>query len=42
WALKYAKELNDDGDFFPVWGTCLGWEWMAQVIFVGIVRETEC
>ncbi|CAM9597266.1 unnamed protein product [Ectocarpus sp. 12 AP-2014] len=30
WALKYAKGLNDDGDFFPVWGTCLGWEWMAQ------------
>ncbi|CAN0114601.1 unnamed protein product, partial [Hapterophycus canaliculatus] len=31
WALDYAKGLNDGGDFFPVWGTCLGWEWMAEV-----------
>ncbi|CAM9864822.1 unnamed protein product [Pylaiella littoralis] len=30
WALEYAKELNDGGDFFPVWGTCLGWEWIAE------------
>lgn len=33
WALEYAKDLNDDGDFFPVWGTCLGWEWIAEVRF---------
>eukprot|EP00752_Nemacystus_decipiens_P006649 g5977.t1 len=30
WAVQYAKGLNDNGDFFPVWGTCLGWEWMAE------------
>eukprot|EP00903_Cladosiphon_okamuranus_P009483 g9037.t1 len=30
WAVQYAKSLNDGGDFFPVWGTCLGWEWMAE------------
>lgn len=23
--------LNRRGDFFPVWGTCLGWEWIAEV-----------
>lgn len=27
---KHAKEMNDKGDFFPVWGTCLGFERMAQ------------
>ncbi|CAM9604647.1 unnamed protein product [Scytosiphon promiscuus] len=32
WALDYAKGLNDGGDFFPVWGTCLGWEWMAELL----------
>ncbi|XP_063696010.1 gamma-glutamyl hydrolase A-like [Culicoides brevitarsis] len=23
---KIAKELNDKGDYFPLWGTCLGFE----------------
>jgi gamma-glutamyl hydrolase len=23
---------NDDGDYFPVWGTCLGHEWLLQII----------
>lgn len=26
--LNLAKEANDKGDFFPVWGTCLGFEFM--------------
>ena len=25
---KLAKEANDNGDYFPVWGTCLGYEFM--------------
>ena len=24
--LKWAVEANDKGDYFPVWGTCLGYE----------------
>ncbi|CAM9706997.1 unnamed protein product [Ascophyllum nodosum] len=31
-AIKYAGDMNAGGDFFPVWGTCLGWEWMAQAV----------
>lgn len=31
WAVQYARDINDSGDFFPVWGTCLGWEWLAEV-----------
>jgi gamma-glutamyl hydrolase len=31
-AAKYlyskAVQANDEGDFFPVWGTCLGFEWL--------------
>jgi hypothetical protein len=24
--LEYAIELNKNGNYFPVWGTCLGYE----------------
>lgn len=24
--INIAKEINDNGTFFPVWGTCLGME----------------
>ena len=29
WDL--AKVANENGDRFPVWGTCLGFEWMLQL-----------
>ena len=29
WEL--AKHANEAGDHFPVWGTCLGLEWMVQL-----------
>jgi gamma-glutamyl hydrolase len=30
WQLyKLAKQKNDNGIYFPVWGTCLGFEFMA-------------
>jgi len=25
-VLDYAKKMNDQGHFFPLWGTCLGFE----------------
>lgn len=28
---KLAKEANDAGDYFPVWGTCLGFELMMYL-----------
>ncbi|RHY33146.1 hypothetical protein DYB32_001815 [Aphanomyces invadans] len=28
---QYAIELNDNGTYFPVWGTCLGFEWLVQL-----------
>lgn len=27
--LTLVKQINDKGDYFPVWGTCLGFEAMA-------------
>ena len=28
WDL--AKQANDEGEVFPIWGTCLGFEWMLD------------
>ncbi len=28
---KLAKTANDSGDFFPLWGTCLGFEFMVML-----------
>lgn len=30
--VERAIQVNKDGDFFPVWGTCLGFEWLIEVI----------
>jgi len=29
--FKMAKEANDAGDVFPIWGTCLGFEMLGQI-----------
>jgi len=26
--LNKAVDANSEGDYFPVWGTCLGFEWL--------------
>ena len=28
---EMAKQANESGDHFPIWGTCLGFEWMLQL-----------
>ena len=30
YLLRLAKEANDNGDYFPIWGTCLGFEAMGM------------
>jgi len=27
--VEHAKKMNDEGQFFPLWGTCLGFERLA-------------
>lgn len=29
--LDKALEFNDAGQFFPVWGTCLGFEFLSKI-----------
>lgn len=31
YLYKLALELNDNGTYFPVWATCLGFEWLVQL-----------
>lgn len=31
YLYQLALELNDQGVYFPVWGTCLGFEWLVQL-----------
>ncbi|CAM9731283.1 unnamed protein product [Chrysoparadoxa australica] len=30
YGLKEIMRMNKSGKFFPLWGTCLGFEWMVQ------------
>eukprot|EP00746_Dinoflagellata_sp_MGD_P030885 gnl/MRDRNA2_/MRDRNA2_173330_c0_seq1.p1 gnl/MRDRNA2_/MRDRNA2_173330_c0~~gnl/MRDRNA2_/MRDRNA2_173330_c0_seq1.p1 ORF type:complete len:416 (-),score=46.25 gnl/MRDRNA2_/MRDRNA2_173330_c0_seq1:308-1555(-) len=30
--INRAIQANGQGDYFPVWGTCLGFEWIIQVV----------
>jgi len=30
--ISMAKKANDDGDKFPIWGTCLGFEYLIMVL----------
>ncbi|DAZ97371.1 TPA: hypothetical protein N0F65_003394 [Lagenidium giganteum] len=31
YVFKRAVEMNDNGVHFPVWGTCLGFQWLFQL-----------
>jgi hypothetical protein len=31
-VFEYAMELNDNGTFFPMWGTCLGQQNFAEFV----------
>jgi len=39
---QWAKEANDHGDFFPIWGTCNGFELLTVLSSKDTSRLTEC
>jgi len=39
-AVELAIEANDNGTYFPVWGTCLGFEWLLEIVAGGNVLDT--
>ncbi|EWM22091.1 gamma-glutamyl hydrolase [Nannochloropsis gaditana] len=34
-----AREAHEAGDYFPVWGTCLGLEWMVEAVCAEAVSK---
>ena len=38
----WAKEANDAGDFFPIWGTCNGFELLTVLSSKDISRLIDC
>lgn len=37
-----AQDLNDQGDYFPVWGTCLGFELLTYLSANGNEHRAHC
>ncbi|GMH89178.1 hypothetical protein TrST_g12967 [Triparma strigata] len=31
-AFNYVNEIQDNGVYYPMWGTCLGFQWLTQLI----------
>ncbi|KAH8302524.1 hypothetical protein KR044_007946, partial [Drosophila immigrans] len=40
--IRIAKQINDNGTFFPVWGTCLGMELMVLKVANGSETRSNC
>ena len=34
-----ALAANDEGDHFPIWGTCNGFEWLVELVTNPVLRE---
>ncbi|XP_011304814.1 gamma-glutamyl hydrolase isoform X2 [Fopius arisanus] len=39
---RIALEMNDHGDYFPIWGTCLGFELMTYLAANGVEHRVNC
>lgn len=39
---EIASKLNDDGDFFPLWGTCLGFELLTYLSANRSEHRADC
>ncbi|XP_062128219.1 gamma-glutamyl hydrolase-like [Drosophila sulfurigaster albostrigata] len=40
--IRIAKQINDNGTYFPVWGTCLGMELMVLKVANGSETRSDC
>ncbi|XP_063994829.1 chitobiosyldiphosphodolichol beta-mannosyltransferase-like [Diachasmimorpha longicaudata] len=39
---RIATEMNDHDDYFPIWGTCLGFELLTYLAAKGTDQRTNC
>lgn len=37
-----AVEMNNQGDYFPIWGTCLGFELLTYLSAHGVEHRAHC
>lgn len=37
-----AKEMNEKGNYFPLWGTCLGFELLTYLSADGVEHRADC
>jgi gamma-glutamyl hydrolase len=37
-----ASKMNDEGDYFPLWGTCLGFELLTYLSANGTEHRADC
>lgn len=37
-----ASKMNEEGDYFPLWGTCLGFELLTYLSANGSEHRTDC
>jgi gamma-glutamyl hydrolase len=37
-----AVEMNEKGNYFPLWGTCLGFELLTYLSADGVEHRTDC
>lgn len=40
--VQIAKQINDNGTFFPVWGTCLGMELLVLKMSNNTETRSDC
>ncbi|KAG5677951.1 hypothetical protein PVAND_007664 [Polypedilum vanderplanki] len=39
---EIAEKMNDEGDYFPIWGTCLGFELLTYLSAKGEEHRVDC
>lgn len=42
YIYEIASKMNDEGDFFPLWGTCLGFELLTYLSADGNEHRASC
>ena len=40
--IRIAKKLNENGDYFPIWGTCLGFELLTYLAANRVEHRSNC
>lgn len=42
YIYEIAADFNDKGSYFPIWGTCLGFELLTYISADGVEHRAHC